>query len=254
MASINRLLGDSDLGSLRITLYRGSQFLTAAGHEPNVFVTFELGNNMLRSQTKWQNPNPIWGSEVFDFVVTDLAAVLDITVHHENGVYEADQWILDTEFLGARRISIDSLRHMNGACAWIVLKDIDLVDDLKSAIFVKVEISCGSVKKNVAGKKKRGKRRRRSRRRSRVSRERKTERRETVWFGLFRFFSVPSLLSFPLPFLSCLSLSCLSFCLAFRLLTNDIATDCGTVQCRCATNRKPLSAPVPVIIRKILAL
>ena len=87
----HKLLGDSQLGFLRVTLLRAAQQLAApSGSPPNVFVRLELGRTLHRSQTKWHNVNPIWGSEAFDFTVTDVAECLDITVLHETGEYLAD--------------------------------------------------------------------------------------------------------------------------------------------------------------------
>ncbi|XP_065194559.1 multiple C2 and transmembrane domain-containing protein 2-like isoform X2 [Sycon ciliatum] len=128
-----------DVGILMVKVIKAAG-LTAAdiGGTSDPFVTIELGNSMVRTETVYKTVNPEWG-KVFFLKVKDIHSQLDITVSDE----DRDK----SEFLG--RIKIPLLSIIPGETRWYALKDTKLRSIYKGQLELQFDLIYNPIRASI---------------------------------------------------------------------------------------------------------
>ncbi|KAK2493354.1 hypothetical protein MC885_018532 [Smutsia gigantea] len=103
------------------------------------FCLLELGNDRLQTHTIYKNLNPEW-NQVFTFPIKDVHDVLEVTVFDEDGDKPPD-------FLGKVAIPLLSIRDGQPNC--YVLKNKDLEQAFKGAIYLEMDLIYNPVKASI---------------------------------------------------------------------------------------------------------
>nr|XP_060473431.1 multiple C2 and transmembrane domain-containing protein 2 [Panthera onca] len=103
------------------------------------FCLLELGNDRLQTHTIYKNLNPEW-NKVFTFPIKDIHDVLEVTVFDEDGDKPPD-------FLGKVAIPLLSIRDGRPNC--YILKNKDLEQAFKGAIYLEMDLIYNPVKASI---------------------------------------------------------------------------------------------------------
>ncbi|XP_035246385.1 multiple C2 and transmembrane domain-containing protein 1 isoform X7 [Anguilla anguilla] len=126
-----------DVGMVQVKVI-GAEGLLAADvtGKSDPFCVVELSNDRLQTHTVYKNLNPEW-NKVFTFNVTDIHAVLEVTVYDEDRDRSAD-------FLG--KVAIPLLRIRNGERKAYALKNKELTGPTKGVIFLETDVIFNTIK------------------------------------------------------------------------------------------------------------
>ncbi|XP_025774921.1 multiple C2 and transmembrane domain-containing protein 2 [Puma concolor] len=109
------------------------------GGKSDPFCLLELGNDRLQTHTIYKNLNPEW-NKVFTFPIKDIHDVLEVTVFDEDGDKPPD-------FLGKVAIPLLSIRDGRPNC--YILKNKDLEQAFKGAIYLEMDLIYNPVKASI---------------------------------------------------------------------------------------------------------
>ncbi|GAB5572193.1 multiple C2 and transmembrane domain-containing protein 2 isoform X1 [Prionailurus iriomotensis] len=120
---------------------KGSRSLSSGflRRKSDPFCLLELGNDRLQTHTIYKNLNPEW-NKVFTFPIKDIHDVLEVTVFDEDGDKPPD-------FLGKVAIPLLSIRDGRPNC--YILKNKDLEQAFKGAIYLEMDLIYNPVKASI---------------------------------------------------------------------------------------------------------
>ncbi|XP_048964397.1 multiple C2 and transmembrane domain-containing protein 2 isoform X2 [Canis lupus dingo] len=136
----NSLRDMKDVGILQVKVLKAVDLLAADfSGKSDPFCLLELGNDRLQTHTIYKNLNPEW-NKVFTFPIKDIHDVLEVTVFDEDGDKPPD-------FLGKVAIPLLSIRDGQPNC--YVLKNKDLEQAFKGAIYLEMDLIYNPVKASI---------------------------------------------------------------------------------------------------------
>uniref|UniRef100_A0A7N5P5D4 Multiple C2 and transmembrane domain-containing protein 2 n=1 Tax=Ailuropoda melanoleuca TaxID=9646 RepID=A0A7N5P5D4_AILME len=136
----NSLKDMKDIGILQVKVLKAVDLLAADfSGKSDPFCLLELGNDRLQTHTIYKNLNPEW-NKVFTFPIKDIHDVLEVTVFDEDGDKPPD-------FLGKVAIPLLSIRDGQPNC--YVLKNKDLEQAFKGAIYLEMDLIYNPVKASI---------------------------------------------------------------------------------------------------------
>ncbi|XP_061118478.1 multiple C2 and transmembrane domain-containing protein 1 isoform X2 [Conger conger] len=126
-----------DVGTVQVKVI-GAEGLMAADvtGKSDPFCVLELSNDRLQTHTVYKNLSPEW-NKVFTFNVSDIHAVLEVSVYDEDRDRSAD-------FLG--KVAIPLLRIQNGERKAYALKNKELTGPTKGVIFLETDVIFNTIK------------------------------------------------------------------------------------------------------------
>uniref|UniRef100_A0A5F9DPE0 Multiple C2 and transmembrane domain-containing protein 2 n=1 Tax=Oryctolagus cuniculus TaxID=9986 RepID=A0A5F9DPE0_RABIT len=136
----NSLREMKDVGILQVKVLKAVDLLAADfPGKSDPFCLLELGNDRLQTHTIYKTLNPEW-NKVFTFPIKDIHDVLEVTVFDEDGDKPPD-------FLGKVAIPLLSIRDGQPNC--YVLKNKDLEQAFKGAIYLEMDLIYNPVKASI---------------------------------------------------------------------------------------------------------
>ncbi|XP_062060526.1 multiple C2 and transmembrane domain-containing protein 2 isoform X2 [Lepus europaeus] len=136
----NSLRDMKDVGILQVKVLKAVDLLAADfPGKSDPFCLLELGNDRLQTHTIYKTLNPEW-NKVFTFPIKDIHDVLEVTVFDEDGDKPPD-------FLGKVAIPLLSIRDGQPNC--YVLKNKDLEQAFKGAIYLEMDLIYNPVKASI---------------------------------------------------------------------------------------------------------
>ncbi|XP_045304697.1 multiple C2 and transmembrane domain-containing protein 2 isoform X2 [Leopardus geoffroyi] len=136
----NSLKDMKDVGILQVKVLKAVDLLAADfSGKSDPFCLLELGNDRLQTHTIYKNLNPEW-NKVFTFPIKDIHDVLEVTVFDEDGDKPPD-------FLGKVAIPLLSIRDGRPNC--YILKNKDLEQAFKGAIYLEMDLIYNPVKASI---------------------------------------------------------------------------------------------------------